>query len=81
MCVCVFPCLYASVSIIEYLKCHWNTLPCPLQFVGLRASPAADFGEVTCYLIITYLNSIAIQALLGIYLIYCGNVVFRPLIK
>ena len=79
MSVCV--CVCSSVFIIEYLKYHWNTLPSPLQFVGLRAGPAAGFGEVTCYLIITYLNSIAIQALLGIYLIYCGNAVFRPLIK
>lgn len=75
VCVC-FSLPHASLSLIEYLKCHWNTLPCPFQFVGLWASPAAGLGEVTCYLIITYLNSIAIQALLGIYLIYCGNAVF-----
>lgn len=44
MCECV--CVCSSVFIIEYLKCHWNTLPSPLQFVGLRAGPAAGFGEV-----------------------------------
>lgn len=64
VCLCMYTCAFpyvASLSIKEYLKWHWHTLLHPLQFVGLRASPATGFEEVTCYLIITYLNSIAIQ--------------------